>query len=179
MYNILLHFKFTLLTVIFKCSFTVLRNEPGDVASSWIVFGDVSIVFLSGRFVYKLFTAREVLLSSESNTVFWVIPLSTACSFRFPPPNFIKTFCQHLIEMVVWSTGEKKPVEGASPVFGLSANHINRQVAPCWPQPSLACITNLIRLLHRKQFFIDVSFSCQRYPWDFLLTKLLWLQYFV
>ena len=86
MYHILLHFKFTLLTVINKSTFTFLLDEPGGVASSRIVSCDVSIGSLSRRFVYNIFTTREVLLSLESNTIFWVIHLSTGWSFRFPLP---------------------------------------------------------------------------------------------
>ena len=71
-----LHLKCTLLTAKFSSFFIVLRDVSGGLTCSYNLLGAFSTASLSGTLVYKLFISREIILSSESNSVFSKISLA-------------------------------------------------------------------------------------------------------
>ena len=71
-----LHLKCTLLTAKFSSFFIVLRDVSGGLTCSYNLLGAISTASLSWTLVYKLVTSREIILSSESNSVFSKISLA-------------------------------------------------------------------------------------------------------
>ena len=70
-----LNLKCTLLTAKFSSFFIVLRDVSGAFTCSYNLLRAISTASLSGTLVYKLFTSWEIILSSESNSVFSKISL--------------------------------------------------------------------------------------------------------
>ena len=71
-----LHLKCTLLTAKFSSFFIVLRDNSRWLICSYNLLRAISTASFSGTLLYKLFTSRESILSSESNSVFSKISLA-------------------------------------------------------------------------------------------------------
>ena len=68
-----LHLKGRLLTAMYKRRFIVHFDKSGGSFWQYKILSAMSMASLNGTFVYRLFTSKEMILSSESNLVFSII----------------------------------------------------------------------------------------------------------
>ena len=84
-----LHLKFTSHSLPNSAVFfIVLGDVSGGFTCSYNLLRANSTASLSGILVFKLFTSREIILSSESSSVFSKISWPFECSFLCLPPQF-------------------------------------------------------------------------------------------
>ena len=82
-----LHLKCISLTAKFSSFFIVLRHVSGGLTCSCNLLRAISTTSLSETLVYKLFTSREIILSSVPTQISPRSPWPFECSFLYLPPQ--------------------------------------------------------------------------------------------
>ena len=108
-YHVSLHLKWTLLTAMYKRRSIVLLDKSGGSFWLYIFLSAMSMASLSETFVYRFFTSREKILSSESNLVFSIITLAASVLVPiFAPSILSKKICECFFQFLIKTTGERE-----------------------------------------------------------------------